>query len=109
MTQKNSFLSENYDAFLRSLKERIHQAQVRAVLSVNSELVLLYWNIGREILLRQNEAGWGGKVIDQLAKDLKQAFPLMQGFSSRSLKYIRTFAEAYPDDSIVQEVLAQIT
>lgn len=109
MTQKNSFLSENYDAFLRSLKERIHQAQVRAVLAVNSELVLLYWNIGREILLRQNEAGWGGKVIEQLAKDLKQAFPQMQGFSARSLKYMRTFAEAYPEHSIVQEVLAQIT
>ncbi len=109
MTQKHSFLSENYDAFLRSLKERIYQAQVRAVLAVNSELVLLYWNIGREILLRQEEAGWGGKVIDQLAKDLKQAFPQMQGFSSRSLKYMRTFAEAYPDYSIVQEVLAQIT
>jgi predicted nuclease of restriction endonuclease-like (RecB) superfamily len=109
MAHKKSFLSEDYDAFLRSLKDRIHQAQVRAVLAVNSELVLLYWNIGREILLRQEDAGWGGKVIDQLAKDLKQGFPQMQGFSSRSLKYMRTFAEAYPDYSIVQEVLAQIT
>jgi predicted nuclease of restriction endonuclease-like (RecB) superfamily len=109
MAQKNSLLSENYDEFLRSLKDRIRQAQVRAALSVNSELVLLYWNIGREILARQQETGWGGKVIDRLAKDLKQAFPDMQGFSSRSLKYMRSFAEAYPDLSIVQEVLAQIT
>jgi predicted nuclease of restriction endonuclease-like (RecB) superfamily len=109
MAQKNSLLSENYDEFLRSLKDRIRQAQIRAALSVNSELVLLYWTIGREILTRQQEAGWGGKVIDRLAKDLKQAFPEMQGFSSRSLKYMRSFAEAYPDLSIVQEVLAQIT
>jgi predicted nuclease of restriction endonuclease-like (RecB) superfamily len=109
MAQKNSLLSENYDEFLRSLKDRIRQAQVRAALSVNSELVLLYWSIGSEILTRQQEAGWGGKVIDRLAKDLKQAFPDMQGFSSRSLKYMRSFAEAYPERSIVQEVLAQIT
>jgi predicted nuclease of restriction endonuclease-like (RecB) superfamily len=109
MAQKNAFLSENYDEFLRSLKDRIRQAQVRAALSVNSELVLLYWTIGNEILARQKAIGWGGKVIDRLAQDLKQAFPEMQGFSARSLKYMRSFAEAYPDASIVQEVLAQIT
>jgi predicted nuclease of restriction endonuclease-like (RecB) superfamily len=109
MTQQNPIQLEDYDAFLRSLKDRIRQAQVRAGLSVNRELVLLYWNIGNEILARQQEAGWGAKVIDRLAQDLKRAFPEMQGFSSRSLKYMRAFAEAYPEVSIVQEVLAQIT
>jgi predicted nuclease of restriction endonuclease-like (RecB) superfamily len=93
---------------LRDLKARIHRAQVKAALAVNRELVLLYWQMGREILTRQQYEGWGTKVVDRLAKDLKQAFPDMTGFSARNLKYMRTFAEAYPDQQIVQEVLAQI-
>ena len=75
---------------------------------MNRELVLLYWQIGREILARQQEQGWGAKVIDQLAKDLHQAFPDMQGFSPRNLNYMRTLAEAWPDEAIVQQAVAQI-
>ena len=104
-----SSTGENYEAFLHNLKNRIRTAQVRAALAVNQELVLLYWQIGQDILLRQEQQGWGTKVIDRLAKDLKQEFPEMQGFSSRNLKYMRTFAEVYPDLVIVQGVLAQIT
>lgn len=99
----------NYDDFLRDLKDRIRRAQVKAALAVNRELVLLYWQMGREILTRQQYEGWGTKVVDRLAKDLKREFPDMTGFSSRNLKYMRAFAEAYPDEQIVQEVLAQIT
>ncbi|OLP18726.1 hypothetical protein BST81_09085 [Leptolyngbya sp. 'hensonii'] len=102
-------LSAEYNDFLRGLKERIRKAQSQAVLAVNRELVLLYWQIGQEILHRQRQQGWGAKVIDQLAKDLGREFPEMQGFSSRNLKYMRAFAEAYPDAGIVQAVLAQIT
>ncbi|KAM3114048.1 PDDEXK nuclease domain-containing protein [Phormidesmis sp. 146-33] len=98
-----------YDHLLRKLKERIRTAQVRAALAVNRELVVLYWQIGREVLTRQQQQGWGAKVIDRLAKDLQREFPEMKGFSSRNLKYMRSFAETYPDESIVQEVLAQIT
>ncbi len=98
-----------YPAFLTELKERIRTAQVKAALAVNRELVLLYWQIGRDILLRQQEAGWGAKVIDRLARDLRAAFPEMKGFSPRNLKYMRAFAEAYPDEPFVQAVLAQIT
>jgi len=99
----------NYEAFLSALKERVRTAQMRAMLAVNAELVLLYWQIGRDILERQQQEGWGTKVIERLAKDLKREFPDMQGFSARNLKYMRAFAEAYPDELIVQEVLAQIT
>lgn len=99
---------ENYTAFLRSLKERIQQAQIRAVLAVNQELTLLYWQIGKEILTRQQQEGWGARIIDQLAKDLKREFPDIKGFSSRNLKYMRAFAEAYPDEQIVQQLAAQI-
>jgi predicted nuclease of restriction endonuclease-like (RecB) superfamily len=98
----------DYPQFLQGLKERIQTAQVRAALSVNRELVLLYWQIGREILQRQQQQGWGAKVIDRLARDLKRSFPDMTGFSPRNLKYMRAFAEAYPDEQIVQQVVAQI-
>jgi predicted nuclease of restriction endonuclease-like (RecB) superfamily len=99
---------DGYDDFLNSLKERIRNAQIRAVLSVNRELVLLYWQIGNEILTRQQQQGWGAKVIEKLASDLRKTFPDMKGFSARNLKYMRAFAEAYPDEQIVQQPVAQI-
>jgi len=99
---------ENYTAFLRSLKERIRQAQIRAALAVNNELIVLYWQMGREILSRQQQKGWGAKVIERLAQDLKREFPDMSGFSPRNLKYMRAFAEAYPDEQFVQRYAAQI-
>jgi predicted nuclease of restriction endonuclease-like (RecB) superfamily len=102
-------LPAGYAELLESLKARIREAQVRAALSVNRELVLLYWHIGREILQRQEREGWGAKVIDRLARDLRREFPDMKGFSPRNLKYMRAFAEAWSDEQIVQEALAQIT
>ena len=98
-----------YATFLADLKTRIRAAQLRAALAVNSELVRLYWAIGRDILRRQTDEGWGAKVIDRLGKDLQAEFPGESGFSSRNLKYMRAFAEAWPDEAIVQEPLAQIT
>jgi predicted nuclease of restriction endonuclease-like (RecB) superfamily len=100
--------ANNYQTLLMDLKQRIRTAQVRAALAVNRELVLLYWGIGKEILARQGHEGWGTKVIDRLAKDLRSAFPNMQGLSSRNLKYMRALAEAWPEEAIVQQVAAQI-
>ncbi len=97
-----------YDDFLRDLKTRIRTAQVKAALAVNRELVLLYWQIGHDVLVRQQEQGWGAKVIERLSHDLRIAFPEMGGFSPRNLKYMRAFAEAYPDEVIVQQDAAQI-
>ncbi len=99
---------EGYADWLAELKGRIHSAQQRAALAVNRELVLLYWQIGRDILARQAAQGWGAKVIERLAHDLRQAFPDMKGFSPRNLKYMRAFAEAWPDAAIVQAALAQL-
>jgi len=73
---------EGYEPFLKDLKERIRTAQVRAALAVNRELVLLYWSIGKDILTQQKQHGWGAKIIDQLAADLRNIFPGMTGFSS---------------------------
>ncbi|HUG25359.1 PDDEXK nuclease domain-containing protein [Piscinibacter sp.] len=97
-----------YADWLAELKTRVHSAQQRAALAVNRELVLLYWQIGRDILERQSREGWGAKVVERLAHDLRTAFPDMQGFSPRNLKYMRAFAEAWPDVDFVQGVLAQL-
>lgn len=104
----HDLLSGDYDRFLHELKERIRNAQIRAALAVNRELVLLYWQIGQEILIRQRKQGWGAKVISQLAKDLQKAFPDMKGFSRTNLLYMRAFAEAYPDEQFVQQAAGQI-
>ena len=98
-----------YDQFFTDLKERITRAQIKAALAVNAELVRLYWSIGRAILSEQQTHGWGAKVIDQLSVDLKREFPEMSGFSPRNLKYMRRFAEQWPDEQFVQAPLAQIT
>lgn len=100
--------STEYQSLLASLKQRIQEAQVRAGLAVNRELVLLYWFIGREILSRQQAQGWGAKVIESLARDLSRSFPEMRGLSPRNLKYMRAFAEAWPNEAIVQQFVAQI-
>ena len=99
---------DGYADWLADLKGRIHTAQQRATLAVNRELVLLYWQIGRDILTRQAQQGWGAKVIERLAHDLRAAFPELKGFSPRNLKYMRAFAEAWPDTEFVQAVLAQL-
>ena len=108
-TKEHTTVDNDYAKFLVDIKIRIRSAQTRAALSVNSELVLLYWHIGNDILKRQDEQGWGAKVITRLSHDLSHEFPQMKGFSSRNLKYMRGFAAAYPDEAFVQEVLAQIT
>ena len=89
-----------YDTFLVELKKRIRAAQVRAALAVNREMILLYWGIGRDILMRQQAEGWGTKIINRLAADLNSAFPGVTGFGARNLKYMRGLAEAYPDAEI---------
>jgi predicted nuclease of restriction endonuclease-like (RecB) superfamily len=101
-------LPADYAAWLVELKARIHSAQQRATLAVNRELVLLYWQIGRDILARQSNEGWGAKVIERLALDLRNAFPDMKGFSRANLMYMRAFAEAWPEASIVQQAVGQL-
>ena len=94
---------EGYSEWLSELKVKIHNAQQRATLAVNHELILLYWQIGRDILNRQAEQGWGAKVIERLAHDLRNLFPNMKGFSSRNLKYMRSFADTWTDLEFVQQ------
>ena len=120
-----TFPDKNYHTILESLKEKIRLARQRAAIAVNRELLFVYGEIGKTILEQQAAEGWGAKVIDRLAADLKAAFPDMKGFSVRNIKYMRAFAEAWPQfvqaapaqiqtaqnppGTMVQELLAQLT
>ncbi len=97
-----------YERFITDIKQRIRTAQIKAVLAANAELVLHYWDIGRDILASQRQEGWGAKVIDRLAADLQQEFPTLSGYTVRNLKYMRAFAAAWPDRAIVHQLGAQI-
>lgn len=101
-------MPESYGNWLSDLKSRIQTAQQRAARAVNRELVVLYWQIGQDILQRQAEQGWGAKVIERLSHDLRIAFPEMKGFSRANLMYMRAFAEAWPDQTIVQQAVGQL-
>lgn len=99
----------DYAAWLAEIKTRIQGERLRLVLASNSVMVMLYWDIGRRILQKQAEQGYGTRVIDRLAADLRDAFPEMKGFSPRNLKYMRAFASAWPDAELVQRTVAQLT
>lgn len=103
-----SEMSDNYLQFIEEIKNEIRRQRVSVVLNANSSMICLYWNIGKAILEKQENEGWGAKIIDRMAKDLKDAFPDMSGFSPRNIKYMRKFAECWPDFEIVQRVVAQL-
>jgi predicted nuclease of restriction endonuclease-like (RecB) superfamily len=98
-----------YENVLKELKEKIQHAQAKAMLAVNQELICLYWEIGRQILHQEENKGWGAKVVDQLATDLRKAFPNLKGFSARNLRYMKSFADAYADLAILQAGPAKLT
>ena len=108
MGKEMAMMPADYVQWLADIKNRVSAARHKAALAVNAELVSLYWHIGRDILQRQAAQGWGSKVIDRLGRDLREAFPEMKGFSTRNLKYMRAFAEAWTDFEIVQQVAAQL-
>ena len=106
---KNKIIySKGYKEFVSKIKEKIRNAQYKAISHANRELIILYWEIGMGILKKQKKEGWGAKIIDKLSDDLKHSFPDMKGFSTRNLKYMRKFAEKYNDFVFVQQLAAQI-
>lgn len=101
----------DYKSWVSSLKHEVSNAQQRAAIAANSELISLYWFIGHSILAQQEKMGWGAKVIDQLSKDLKLSFPSIKGFSPANLKNMRTFAKNWPDyknEEIGQQLLSKL-
>jgi hypothetical protein len=99
-----------FSSLFADVKGRIQSAQTRAVLAVNSELVRLYWDIGRIIANRQQREGWGAAVIPRLAAELKNELPDLKGFSERNIKRMLAFHREYPDPiSVVQQPAAQLS
>ena len=103
-----SEMSDGYFRFIDGIKTEIQNQRITVVMNANVSMICLYWKIGRAILDMQEKEGWGAKVIDRMAADLTEAFPEMSGFSPRNIKYMRKFAECWPDFEIVQQVVAQI-
>lgn len=108
MTVKKRYDSE-YIEWLGDLKSEIKRTQIKAVLSANKEVILLYWEIGKELYEKQENEGWGNSVVDSLEKDLVAEFPDLKGFSRRNLFYMKGFYRFYKSDFIkVQQLVAQI-
>ena len=103
-------LPSDYGQWIQSIKNRVRNAQFRAMVAVNVEQLLLYWDIGHEILMRQELQGWGAKIVQNISDDLQREFPSLKGFAIRNLKYMRAFAVAWPKrGQIVQAPLAQLS
>ncbi len=97
-----------YGDMLVSIKELVTNGRRQVMFTANVQMSMMYYRIGQIILQRQNNEGWGSKVVDRLSADLKNAFPEMHGFSPRNLKYMRRFYEIWPDEVIVQRTVAQL-
>jgi predicted nuclease of restriction endonuclease-like (RecB) superfamily len=99
----------NYQLFFKEIKERILSAQYEALRAVNKELIVLYWDLGKMIVERQEEEGWGKSVVERLAKDLQKEFPGIKGFSERNLWNMRIFYLTYKDSKKLQPLVAEIS
>jgi len=97
-----------YADLLNTVKARIRQAQIKASLSANAEMILMYWDIGRMIHERQQERGWGAGIIPRLAKDIRKEMPEVKGFSERNIGYMIRFAREYESFPILQQAVAKL-
>lgn len=105
---QNITSSKKYFSLLSSLKEKVKSARIQASRSVNKHLILLYHQVGSEILRQQKHLGWGAKIIEKLSHDLSTEFPEMKGFSAANLHNMRRFAEIYSDEQFVQQVAGEL-
>ena len=108
MIEKKQTLPTDYGRWIQSVKDRVRSAQLRTMVAVNVEQLLLYWDIGHDILERQKNEGWGAKIIPRISADLVAEFPDMQGFSPRNLGYMKRFAVSWPRKAILQAPLAKL-
>ena len=99
----------DYPGLLSDVKERIRSAQYAALKAVNSELVTLYWDIGRMIVERQQQAGWGKAVVERLAADLQAEFPGVRGFSAQNLWYMRQVFQEYSSNEKLQPLVGEVS
>lgn len=103
-----SILDNDYRNWIKELKSRYKQSQIKAAIRVNSELIRFYWELGKDIVNMKADVKWGSKFYENLSKDLKNEFPDAGGFSIRNLKYMKQFYELIPQNVIRQQVAAQL-
>jgi len=108
-TPARSWMPEWYPDLLASVVERVSAGRRRAVLAANQELVATYWAIGQELLQREAMEGWGAKVVLRLSEDIRERIPGARGFSPRNLRYMKSFADAWPDFAMLQTPSATLT
>lgn len=101
-------LPVNYLSTFEEIRRRLEESRLGTLLAANASMILSYWEVGRVILSRQEAEGWGARVIDRLSQDLSKAIPSLQGLSPRNLKYMRSFAAAWPDRETVQGIFARL-
>lgn len=101
-------MAVSYPDFINALIDKIQKQRISITLNANAGMIGMYWSVGNAILKKQDEEGWGTKVIDRISHDIKVAFPDMSGFSPRNIKNMRRFAAEWPDYEIVQQVVAQL-
>lgn len=104
----NTLLPNGYTQWRKDIEQLIDTAKLHTALNVNVGTLTLYWNIGKSILQKQEQEGWGKQVIEQLSKDLISRYPDDRGYSVRNLRYMKRFASAYPDFPILQVPLAEL-
>lgn len=92
---------EQYKSLLSDIKYKIKLSQVKIAIAANSQMLLVYWQLGRSILISQQQEGWGAKIIDRLSADLKKEFPAIKGLSPRNLLYMKQFAEDYTVQTLI--------
>ena len=98
-----------YPDFFKEIKTVVSESRRNTMILANTSMMMTYYRVGKMILKKQEEEGWGAKVIDRLSYDLKEAFPEQKGFSPRNLKYMRKFAQIWSDEQIVQRTVAQLS
>ena len=104
----NTLLPNGYEQWRKDIEHLIDTAKLHTALNVNVGTLTLYWNIGKSILHKQEQEGWGKQVIEQLSKDLISRYPDDRGYSKRNLGYMRSFAMQYPDFPFLQVPLAKL-
>lgn len=101
-------LDKDYLSFLTQVKKKLQHAQVKAALAANTEQIRFYWELGTDILKQQENKRWGSHFLEQLSKDMRNAFPGMQGFSKRNLEFMRRFALTYPSLDFAKQPVSQL-
>ena len=102
-------ISNDYKLFLAEIKEKVSRSQYEAMKQVNKALISLYWEIGKSIVEKQKEYGWGKSIVENLSDDLEKEFPGMNGFSVQNLWYMRKFYKEYYQDIKLQPLIGEIS